>query len=63
MQLAAELDLAIKLLKNYANFDEQNGDVEDAAFTRMHINRLEAALPAGWREANAADHRREMAVM
>ncbi|WP_398473184.1 hypothetical protein [Tardiphaga sp.] len=53
-ELAAELHFAIILLKNYAKFDEENGDIEDAAFTRMHIARFEAALPSQWRSEDAA---------
>lgn len=54
MHLAAELHLAIVMLKNYAKHDEETGQPEDAAFTRMHIDRLEAALPAEWREKEDA---------
>lgn len=54
MQLAAELHQAIILLKNYAKYDEESGQPEDAAFTRMHIERLEAALPEEWREKEDA---------
>jgi len=54
MQLAAELHQAIILLKNYAKHDEETGQPEDAAFTRMHIERLESALPEDWREKEEA---------
>jgi hypothetical protein len=60
MQLAAELHLAIALLKGYAKYDEETGQADDAAFTRMHIERLEAALPAEWRDE---DHSRDERAM
>lgn len=42
--LASELRFAVVLLKNYADHDARNGDVEDAEYARAMIERMEKAL-------------------